>query len=151
MPKLPDFEGLAIFAKVVQMHSFVGAATELRLSKATVSKAISRIERKLGARLFNYNDQSVHDGCGDGGERLRIVATSLVERGWNAAEIGARGGRFQHRSKAILALGKFAFTPAMNAAPLSIEASVMLARLPPCASRNAAKAATVAASLPSVT
>jgi hypothetical protein len=26
---------------------------ELRLSKATVSKAISRIERKLGARLFN--------------------------------------------------------------------------------------------------
>src|ERR1700693_6474086 len=27
----------------------------------------------------------------------------------------------------------------MNAAPMSIEASVMLARLPPCASRNAAK------------
>jgi len=53
VPKLPDFEGLAIFAKVVQMHSFVGAATQLRLSKATVSKAISRIERKLGARLFN--------------------------------------------------------------------------------------------------
>jgi hypothetical protein len=36
---------------------------------------------------FRYNDQTVHDGCGDGGERLRIVATSLVERGWNAAEI----------------------------------------------------------------
>jgi DNA-binding transcriptional LysR family regulator len=53
VPKLSDFEGLAIFAKVVQMHSFVGAATELPLSKATVSKAISRIERKLGARLFN--------------------------------------------------------------------------------------------------
>jgi len=35
------------------MHSFVGAATQLRLSKATVSKAISRIERRLGARLFN--------------------------------------------------------------------------------------------------
>ena len=45
VPKLSHFEGLAIFAKVVQMHSFVGAATELRLSKATVSKAISRIER----------------------------------------------------------------------------------------------------------
>jgi DNA-binding transcriptional LysR family regulator len=51
--KLPDLEGLAIFAKVVQTRSFVGAADELRLSKATVSKAISRIEKKFGTRLFN--------------------------------------------------------------------------------------------------
>jgi DNA-binding transcriptional LysR family regulator len=51
--KLPDFEGLAIFAKVVQARSFVGAATELRLSKATVSKAVGRIEAKFGTRLFN--------------------------------------------------------------------------------------------------
>jgi hypothetical protein len=28
-----------------------------------------------------------NDGCGDGGERFHIVATSFVERGWNAAEI----------------------------------------------------------------
>ena len=33
--------------------SFVGAADELRLSKATVSKAISRLEKKFGIRLFN--------------------------------------------------------------------------------------------------
>jgi len=47
-----DLNEIVVFAKVVEAGSFVGAARELSMPKSTVSRKVSELEERLGARLL---------------------------------------------------------------------------------------------------
>jgi DNA-binding transcriptional LysR family regulator len=52
-------EGIEVFVKVVDEESFSGAARALEVSKSHVSKQISRLEDRLGARLLHRTTRQV--------------------------------------------------------------------------------------------
>src|SRR3546814_11429129 len=64
---LPDYEGWACFVAVADGGSFTAAARSLGLSKASVSKAVSRLEASLGVTLLHRSS--------------RVVAVSTVGEG----------------------------------------------------------------------
>src|ERR1700752_1894070 len=49
---MPDLRTLAIFVKVAERKSFVGAATDLGITQSGVSNAIKRLEEQTGTRLL---------------------------------------------------------------------------------------------------
>jgi DNA-binding transcriptional LysR family regulator len=67
----PDYALLAIFAAVVEEASFSKAARKLGIGKGTVSRAVARLERVLGAELIHRTTHSV---------ALSTAGTALYER-----------------------------------------------------------------------
>ena len=50
---MQNLTDIAIFVKVVELSSFTAAAEALEMSQPVISKAVTRLEERLGARLLN--------------------------------------------------------------------------------------------------
>lgn len=87
---LPDYEGWACFAAVADSGSFTAAATALGLSKASVSKAVTRLEVSLGITLLHRSSRQVT--LSTAGTRLLEEARAMVAAAMAATE-AARGDR----------------------------------------------------------
>lgn len=81
---IPDYEAWALFAAVADRASFRGAAEASGVSVPTVSKAVSRLETRLGVALFHRTSRRVTLTAA--GEGLAVHARAIVASGAEAEE-----------------------------------------------------------------
>jgi DNA-binding transcriptional LysR family regulator len=68
--------GLDLLAAIVQTGSFVGAGARLGLTQSGVSRAVARLEQRIGVRLFDRNARAV--SLTDEGRRFHERVAPLV-------------------------------------------------------------------------
>ncbi|MGE0358039.1 MAG: LysR family transcriptional regulator [Burkholderiales bacterium] len=90
---------IAVFVRVVERSSFTRAAEDLELSKAVVSKYLTRLEERLGARLLNRSTRRL--SLTEAGSVLFERSRLAIER---IEEAQSEVARFQSAPRGRLAV-----------------------------------------------
>lgn len=90
MEREPSLEDLKIFARVASLGSFVGAGRALGVTASATSKAVARLERQLGLKLFVRTTRSVRS-TEAGGALLESAQRVLAEMA-SMAELSSMAG-----------------------------------------------------------
>lgn len=85
MARLMDLEIglLRAFVAVAQTGGFTTAADAVRCSQSTISQKVSRLEERLGVRLFERTSRSLH--LTHEGERFLVLARQMIDLNDRAA------------------------------------------------------------------
>ena len=101
MKNKPQISDLDVFCVVVESQSFVGAATELGVSPAFISKRIQILEKTLDCKLLNRSTRNIsltEDGSGN----VVLNLGEDLDRAW--ASVGSEGWATKARTAVCIAL-----------------------------------------------
>jgi DNA-binding transcriptional LysR family regulator len=115
-----DLNAILVFARVVDAGSFTGAARALAMPKSTVSRKVSELERRLGARLLQRSTRKL--SLTDVGHTFYQHAARMVAE---AEEAELAVDRMQEAPRGLLRV-----TAPLSFAYLARVVSAFLARFP---------------------
>lgn len=112
-----QLDGLDVFCSVVKASSFLAAGESLGLTQSAVSRAVARLEHRIGVRLFRRTARSI--SLTDEGSRfydsiaphLAAITEATIEAGGSSAKVRGR-----LRVNVDAGTGQFLLTP--NLEPL---------------------------------
>src|SRR5574343_1642164 len=94
---MADLNLMAIFARVVEAGSFAEAARRMGASRSSVSKAVSKLEKSLGAHLLNRTTR--HLSLTEIGASVSEHCARMLEEATEAEKLV---GSFNGKAKGVL-------------------------------------------------